>query len=520
MKGLDLSFGEGRSQRLSRRCFLKATGFAAAVSPAMACGSQNTASLSAFGGVGDGVTDNYDAIRRALSAIGPSGRLYVPPGHFKLYDDRAFQGAPPLILGSAQTIFGDGRQSILGFSRRNLSAFYGLGIAGRGVRIEGLEFRCASSRPGWTAALAITEDSRDVLLRRLAFIGVEGRSGHYGVLPIGADLDHFSMEACHFQGLDFGFLRGTSDTAHYRHLSFIDCVGVDCTEVIEINAPGLLFVNTRAGSNVVDRIADSDGNLVKTTGLKVGQSIRCKAFPAGTRVVGRDTSGRLILSAPSSLSSSPGRPFRLSAGGATHGRISNLVVRDIAQWAVGMANCDDWDVDVKGDNIGYELVHIEDASRNIRLRVSGSNTNLKPGVVGSPKAENGMVQILTGSHNIRVQFDAVDLRRSLSLAPVGICVQPGGIMGTTGQEIGPTAIRIGGELLCDDRGRAVVAFESELIFDDLAVLTSKTGHAPRPRMRLAGCRISGKVRTNLQRNLLIEPEVNAPVGNIEIVSAQ
>lgn len=520
MNGFALSFYGNPSQRVPRRRFLKATGIIVATPPTSALASHDAPSLADFGGVGDGVADNYAAIRRALSEIGPSGRLYIPPGHFKLYDDRAFQGEPPLILTDGQVVFGDPERSVLSVSRRNLSAFYGLGIAGEAVRVEGLEFRCASTRPGWTAGIAITDDSRDVTLRQVAFVGQGGRSGHYGVLPTGADLTHFTMESCHFQGLDFGFLRGTSDTAVYRYLNFINCVGIDCTEVIEINAPGLLFVETRVDSAVIDRITDSNGNLVKTTGLKAGQSIRCEAFPTGTRVAGKDTSGRLMLSAPSLLTSLPDKPLRLSSGGATHGRITNLRVRDIGQWAVGMANCDDWDIDVTGENIGYELVHIEDASRNIRVRVSGSNTNIKPGVVGSPKADNGMVQILTGVHNVQVQFDSVDLRRSDLPHPVGICVQPGGIMGTTGQEIGPTAIRIGGKLICDDRARAVVAFESELIFDDLTVITSPNSNVDRPRMRLAGCRVSGTVRTNVQRDFLIEQEANHPIGTIQFVAVE
>lgn len=514
------SFSPRQSAKFSRREVLVATTLAAAVPSSFAAEVQETPSLTDFGGVGDGITDNFEAFRRALFAIGPSGILYIPPGNFKLYDERSFQGAQPLTMIDGQRLLGESGRSILSFSRRKLSAFYGLAIAGDGIWIEGLELRCESALPGWTAAIAITGNSRNTTIHQTAFVGQGGRSGHYGVLPIGVDLEHFNMEQCHFQGLDFGFFRQTSDIASYRYLNFIDCTGVDCTEVIEINAPGLLFVETKAGSPMLHRITDPDGGVIAATTLKRGQPVRCEAFPAETRVAGMDRSGQLILSNAAIRSSRPGEAFRLSAGGATHGRISNLVVRDIGQWAVGMANCDDWDVDVAGENIGHELVHIEDASRNIRIKVSGADTNLQRGVVGSPGAENGMVQISSGSRNIRVQFDSVDLSHSNSADPVGICVYAAGIMGTTGRTVAPTGIQIAGTIICGARSRAVVAFDSEVTFDDLTLIASLPSDSVVPKMRLAGCKISGTVRTNRPGQWLIQQEANRPIGKIQIVAVQ
>ena len=520
MKNPSGSFNLRQSTKFSRREVLAATTIAAAVSSSVAAEGQITPSLTDFGGVGDGTTDNFEAFRRALSAIGPSGTLYVPPGVFKMYDEGAFRGAQPLVLTDGQKILGESGRSILGISRRKLSAFYGLAIAGDGIQIDGLEIRCESALPGWTAGVAITGNSRDTTIRQTAFVGQGGRSGHYGVIPIGVDLEHFSMEQCHFRGLDFGFFRQTSDTASYQYLNFIDCTGVDCTEVIEINAPGLLFVETKEGSSILYRVTDPAGGIIAATALKKGQPVRCEAFPAGTRVAGTDRSGQVVLSNAAIFSSKSAEPFRLSAGGASHGRISNLVAREIGQWAVGMANCDDWDIDVAGEGIGYELVHIEDASRDIRVKVSGSNTNLQRGVVGSPDAENGMVQISSGSRDIRVQFDSVDLSGSNSTNPVGICVQAAGIMGTTGREVAPTGIQIAGTIICGSRSRAVVAFESELIFDDLTLIGSPPSNNAVARMRLAGCKISGTVRTNTSRQSLIQQEANSPIGEIQILAVE
>lgn len=504
--------------KISRRELLMAS-TAIALLPSITTAAPNSSNLIDHGGVGDGVTDNSEAFRRALTAIGPSGTLYVPPGNFRLYDDPFSNGAEPLRLIDGQELVGEAGRSVVSLSRRRMSAFYGLAIAGNNVRIRGLEFRCSSTHPGWTAALAITRSCYGTSIHDTAFVGEGGRSGHYGVLPIGADLEEFSMERCQFRGLDFGFLRQTSDTSTYRYLNFVDCTADDCTEVIEINAPGLLLIETTAGAVEVERFADSDNRPLATTTLKVGQTIRCDAFPSGTTITSIGRSGKVTLSNPAILSSPLGQQFRLSAGGASHGRISNLVARRIGQWAVGMSNCDDWDIDVVGENIGYELVHIEDASRNIRINVAGSNTNLQRGVVGSPEAENGMVQISSGSRDIYVRFNALDLRDTRSPNPVALCVFAGGIMGTTGRRVAPKGIRVAGKVVCGDRSRAVVAFESELAFDDFEVVASPTEISAAAKMRLAGCSVSGRVRTNLTTPQLIMQESNNPRGRIQFLPA-
>src|SRR5690606_37843991 len=134
---------------------------------------------------------------------------------------------------------------------------------------------------------------------------------------------------------------------------FEDCVGEDCTEVIEINAPGLGFIEARAGSDIIEHLLDENGKLLEIGRLRVGQEVRSEAFPAGTVVVSHEPGGQARLSQPARVSSPRGQLTRISSGGASGGVIRNLVARNIGQWAVGFANCDNWDVDVQGEEIDY-----------------------------------------------------------------------------------------------------------------------------------------------------------------------
>lgn len=506
-----------RPSSVSRRAFVGATlattfalGKAKAFTPSIA-------SLTEFGGIGDDLTDNAEALRRALAGVGPNGALFVPPGNFRVFDDSFAKGGAPLALPVGITIIGEPGRSILRFTRRNLQSFYGLAILSDGITLRGLDLRCESLLDGWTAAVAITANSRNLKMQQVRFVGVGRRTGHYGILPIGADIENLAVEHCHFERLDFGFSRQTSDTSDCRNLSFTDCTGVDCTEVIEVNAPGLLLVETSAGSSVVRQIFDADGGKIAPSRLKMGQVVRCSAFPAGTRVAGVTATGLLQLSESARFTTRPDKPARLSAGSASHGKIDNLSVSNIGQWAVGLAHCDDWDISVNGINVGYELVHIEDGSRHILVKVEGANCNMKPGVVGSPGAENGMVHISTGSQDVAVIFDNVDLRRSAGPKAVGLCVQPGGLMGTTGREIAPTGIRVSGKIISCETSMVAVAFESELRFEGLQIVTPEQAGRSKPQMRLAGCKVGGTVRMSDSDQLLVQPESNRPKGVIRVL---
>lgn len=473
-----------------------------------------TASLTDFGGVGDGETDNADALKRAFSAIGPSGRLTIPKGRFLIRDTTL--GSAPLVVPAKASIIGDGKDSILEFRREKIPALYGLTVAGDGIHLANLSLAVDTGGSGWTAAIGITRPIRDLWLDNVRFVGRGGRTGHIGILPLGVDLDNLRVTECHFERLDFGFTRQTSDTSIHRGLVFSDCSAFDCTEVLEFNSPGLLMIETTVGSREVSRVLDANGQDMDTRAVRLGQAIRSDAFPSGTIFVGRTPAGGLLANNAALRTTSPGYPARLSTGASIGGKVSNLRAVEIGQWAVGLANCADWDIEVYGREIGYELVHVEDGSSDIHIRTGGERCNLKPGVVGSPQAINGMVHVSTGSHDIVVDFATADLTKNPRDHPVALCVQAGGLMGTTGREIAPSRITVGGTVMLQAGGKGVVAFDSDLRFADLFLIGTDTDVLTAPMLRLPGCSISGSVKVHNGGDRLIQLEANRFRGAISI----
>lgn len=477
---------------------------------------RQTASLTDFGGVGDGRADNAVAFRRALMAAGPNGELYVPAGRFLICDRSIHAGEPPFEIPSGMTLRGAGSRAALRFRRERFGAFYGLTIKGSAIHVRDIALEVETSGSGWTAGVGIVEPASRLRFTNVAFRGIGNRAGHYGILPLSADIDGLTVSACRFETLDFGFARQTTDTSVHRGFLFEDCVGEDCTEVFEINAPGLGFIEARAGSDVIEQLLDESGRPLDLERLRIGQEVRSEAFPPGTVVAGRDPSGRVRLSRAARITSPRGGLTRISSAGASGGVIRNLVARNIGQWAVGFAHCDNWDVDVVGEEIAYELVHIEDGSRNMRVVARGSRCNLEPGVVGSPGADNGMVHISTGSSDIAVRVSA-DLTRNASGYPAALCVQAGGLMGTTGREVAPTGISVAGRVLMRAGTRGVIAYDSGLHFDGLELINPDPASRADPMMRLPGCTISGTVRVHNSGQALIFEERNRTRGSLERV---
>jgi len=169
-------------------------------------------------------------------------------------------------------------------------------------------------------------------------------------------------------------------------------------------------------------------------------------------------------------------------------------VRDIGQWAVGLAHCENWQVEVNGEEVGYELVHVEDGSSRLNIVAGGRRCNLRPGVVGSPGADNGMVHIASGSHDIEVRFADADLRASGGRNAVALCVQAAGTMGTTGREVAPHGISVGGRVLLQSGTRAVVAYDADLHFAALELINPDPASRADPMMKLYGCTWTGSLR--------------------------
>lgn len=491
---------------ISRREFAAMIGCGLAL-PSAACRAGRAAGaidLRAFGAVGDGVRDDGPAFARALDAARTSGgELFVPAGTY-LVTDRAIHDGARFAALAGVTIFGEGPRSILRFRRALSPSFYGVAVEGRGVRFRDLALEVDRDRGGsWVAAIAVTAPATDLLFERVIFRGRGGRDGLYGLMTLSADIAGLTLQSCHFEGLDFGFAKQTSDLSTQSGILIADCTGVDCTEVFEFNSPGLFRGRTAAGSPMVRDLAeDQTGAPFDTGRLRVGMPVRGIYFPPETQVTAIEA-GRVRLSAAALRSSPAADPARLSGGGCRNGVIRNLRVRRIHQWAVGFSNCEDWRIEIAGEDVAHELVHIEDGSRRFEVTVSGVRCNLQPGVVGSPRAANGMVNISTGSSDISVRFADADLRQSGRGSPIALAVQAGGPMGTTGREVPPTRIRVAGRVLLNAGARAVVAYQSDLSFADLELVNDRNSRAS-PMMTLSDSNWRGTLQVRYP-GVLVEP---------------
>ena len=447
--------------------------------------------LRDFGATGDGRTDDGPALRLALAELERrGGTLRIPDGDFLIEDRTIVVGGTPYRIPPGTTLAGNGSASRLRFRRVAGAAFYGLTIDGPGIAMRDLALVVDTAGSGWTAAIGIVAASGDLRFDGVAFSGSGVRTGHHGILPVDADLDGMTVERCSFQTLEFGFARQTTDPADHRRLRFLDCIADDCTEVFEFNAPGLSKAATRLGSPLLTAMTDDDGRSLPPR-LRPGQAIRSAAFPADTRVVAIEADG-VRLSKPAITTSPPNQPTRVSAGRCSQGMIRNLRCSNIGQWAVGMAHCDDWDVDVAGHDIQYELVHLEDGCRDIRIVVDGARCNLSPGVVGSPKADNGMVHVSTGCRDITIRFAVADLTRNRGALVNALCLQPG-IMGTTGLRQATSGIVVSGRILLREGTRGITAYETDIRFDALELRNVDPRSRAGPMLRLPGCRISGTI---------------------------
>lgn len=484
--------------RLSRRSVVTgAAGLAMLPSPALRVHAQarTPLNLTDFGAKGDGRTDCAPAFARALTAADMGGwRLHVPAGRFLISDRTLAASGAELTLPEGFALEGAGRyRATLIFSRNVSPSFYGLAISRPRVRVSDIAIETDTAGSGWTAAIAITGPAEDVHIERVAFRGVGTRTGHIGIFPIAADIDRLTVDDCSFDRLDFGFVRQTTDTSDHRNLAFLDCVAEDCTEVFEFNAPGLMFAATRRGSTVIEELTDQDGAIINPSGLRPGQLLRSAAFPRETRIVEIGRDGRVVTNRAAAITTSSESRARLSAGFSERGIVRNLRCRNIAQWAVGLAHCHSWDIEAQGENVAYELVHIEDGSSAIRVTASGVLCNTARGVVGSPTADNGMVHVSTGSRNVHVRFALADLTSNRGGSPNALCIQAGGPMGTTGLEVDPRGIQVSGRVLLRTGCSAVIAYRSDIHFNGLELVNPNPDARASPMMQLFGCRWSGTV---------------------------
>lgn len=433
--------------------------------------------------------------------------IFVPRGVFRISDRAVFDGAGENLLEAHIEIFGEGAESVLHFYNERFPSMYGLAIGGEGVAVRDLTLSVANTGTGWTAAACVTGDTVDLTIDSVRFVGVGNSGRKFALMSNQADISGLTIRNCTFEQLDYALFRETGDPAVHSGFVIADCTLRDCLVGFEMNAPGLILATPREGSKILSNLKTIDGQPYPADRLRVGRELRSPVLASGTVVAAVLDKSAIELSRPP-LPTANGSVQRVSAGRCSNGRIERLRCSRIGQWAVGLANCDHWVIDVQGEDVGLELVHIEDATRHVAVTVKGRRTNLEPGVVGSPSAPNGMVNIITGSHDISVHFDNVDLGADLLPARNAVCILAGGPMGTTGAEVAPHGITLSGTLFLGSNDRAVAAYNASLMFDALTVLDSRADAARKPLMVLNGCSWKGKLRLATVRPV-VEPHADA-----------
>lgn len=407
--------------------------------------------------------------------------LHLPEGVTLLTDDWILRSGEPFIPAENATISGSGPSSILRIRRVAHPSFGGLSISNAGVTFRDLTLEIDVNGGAWCAAVALTGRAANLRFERVVFRGVGSRTGAIGVTCFFADFDGIDFKDCHFENLDFGFVKAGHDPSAQRDISATGCTATRCTEVFEFNSPGLLDGEVVRGRRLVSGIATGTGRL------RVGMGITSPALPPGTAVASIESASVITVTNPATR----GGIRRFSLGEIRGIDVRGLRVSHLTQWAVGLANCHDFNVEVYGEDCDLDLLHIEDHSSNGRAIVGGARCNLKRGQVGAPEGLNAAVLVITGSHNIRIDLDDLDLTQNPGGMPNGVYIG-NGVAGTTNTDDACRNIVVGGRLRARPGCVPVIAQHTEVVLDGLVVV-SNDGAFPDEDVKLLSATRRGSV---------------------------
>ena len=454
---------------------------------------RDTVSLVETGGVANGTTDNGNAFARAFANLTAGQALHIPVGTTLLTAATIASGANPngFRPPAGLMIVGEGPDSIIRIKRTDFGSFYGFSIVNDNITFRDLTIEVEVDGGSWCAVAALLADKRNLRFENVIFKGIGAISGTYGVTAYFTDFERIVFSECHFDNMEFGgFVKAGEDFSTQTDIVATNCTATNCTEVFEFNSPGIFDGTATSGSAVVTGVS------TQTTNIVAGMAIKGPAVPLGTTVLSVDSATQITMSANATATGSK----RFSIGTITGIRIENLRVSGMTQWAVGFANCSDFEADVFGEDCDYDLIHIEDFSFNGRVKASGNRCNTTAGQVGSGGADNGAVLIITGSNNIEVELAGFDLRRNTTGTPNGVCVQ-NGTAGTTNVDAECSNITVRGSVLTKSGTKAVTAYNTDIRYDGLLVDSLATSRAS-PVFKMSGCRWSGST-TVIEPGLLI-----------------
>lgn len=449
-----------------------------------------------YGAVLDGVADDAIPLRRCFAAAAATGRsVRIPKGKTLLFTDQStFDSGVDLIPPAGVEIFGEGPTSVLKFKRVAYSSAYGLAIRNENFTLRNLT--CVvdiNGGTGFAASIAFTGNTRNFTAIDVAFTGLiepvlAVPSGQYAVLNWFADMENISFIRCGFRYLDFGWVKTSSDPSTQSNFLATDCRSEYCHEVFEFNSPGLFNAVATLDSAVLEDIDTG------TTRLSVGQKIKSPGLPLGTTILSVDGPDQITVSAAATANGLQ----RFSVGTMTNIRIKGLHAQHILQWAIGVANCRDVEIEGHFENIAYEAVHLEDHTENVSVRLSGSGCNSEPGVPTSPGSNNGAVQVMSGCRRVSVEFRDFDLRRSPGGSPNALVVQPiiGNVAGSTNELAASSRILVSGRIVGQAGCQAIVAFDTDVAFLGLIADSPDPLSKISPVTTLKNCAWSGQIEVH------------------------
>lgn len=460
----------------------------------------------AFHGVSfDGVTDDGPAWKQVFAAMAATGKACLLPSGISLitdqdvYDTNGGEFVPP----AGAVFIGQGKHTILRFKHLvpQYASFYGFSIQNDDCTFRDMVLEIDKNGAAWVAAVAVTAPSNGLIFENVTFRGIgANKHGLWGIRPQ-ADCSNLSGVRCHFENLEAGFIKDPREPSTQTGITFSECSATNCREAFEFNSPG--YYDGNFSGNAITAIEP------KPEWLKPGMTLRSPALPGGATIAAVNASAlQITLTAPGPASG----VHRFTFGGMRDIVVERLKARNIELWAVGIANCENFRVSIDAEDVQYEAVHIEDYSRFGQVEVSGRRCNLTPGIPPTPRppaadipadpnADNGMVRIITGSHDIDVRFLDCDLTQNTGGSPNGVVIIPGGDAGTTNQPAYPTRNSISGTVRVATGCVAVIGVITDIRYDSLTIVNDVSSKAA-DMTRMLSCVWSGNVRIHNPTNLV------------------
>lgn len=215
----------------------------------------NTTSITNFGAVGDGVTDDTAALQAALVfTLAHLVCLYIPSGTYKIIPDNL----PTVVLQSNFCMRGDGVSSILDFHPTENTTFKILWkLMGTNIWLSDFKINWVGvDNPSGGPILFETGVSHNVVMNNLEVdMGVsqkEGTRNYFSAIWLAhtGNATHWTITNNRFYNIDYGFLKANWGTGIQKHWLFSNNHFERCNNgALSFNTPNGVMENIRVVGN-------------------------------------------------------------------------------------------------------------------------------------------------------------------------------------------------------------------------------------------------------------------------------